>query len=329
MSEWDQETGEVYNDEGPSGDGEEVSSSGPMPMPDVDEQGGMVAMLARQAQHLLRDPKRLIERAKQIGGLLGKKGFYRFPAGGKSVEGESVHLAQALAQEWGGILYQTRIVHAAEIAGGSQRVHLRSSVADLRALVCAEIDQVVSTSPPPGKFAKDHDQRARWNAMQVQNASSKVVRNAILDVLPKWYTQPAFDAAKAAAASDALGKNKDGSPRTLEQARQAAADACVERGCTMKELELYTEQPFDMWAVPQIQLLRDLWADLKQGRLAIAAWREGLQDAQQPQIVVPPSRNALGLPARTTNPIDEAALKELAKDKSKKAEQADLPGASK
>jgi len=312
-SDWDEDAGEVFA----RGDGEpEILSAsdsriGNIPVPD---EGSTLSMMVRAARDLQRDPKKLIDRAKQIGGLLGKKGFYRFPAGGKNIQGESIHLAQALAQEWGGIVYQTRIVSADTLGGGGMRVHLRSSVADMAALVCAEVDQMIATAPPPGKFAKDHEQRERWNGMQIQNASSKVVRNAILDVLPKWFTQPAFNAAMAMADTAALGKypkghTKEGQPKSLADAREDAVSALAERGCKREELELYLDQPFDMWAAPQIGTLRDLYADLKSSTISIEAWRAALAEKQTSK----PngngggaSKSALGLPAKTGQTVDDA-----------------------
>jgi len=335
VTPWDEETGEVFD----AGDNDAElaplatvsNGAGTLAVP---EDGTMLATLVTAARSLKRDPKQLIERAKQIGGLLGSKGFYRFPMGdGGIVEGESVHLAQALAQEWGGMLYETVIVRAEPLASGGQRVHLRSTVADMVALVVAKVDHVITTSPPPGKFAKKHDQRERWHGMQIQSAGSKVERNAILDVLPKWFTQPGFEAAKAIANARVLGKNKDGTARTLAQARAAAIESLTPMGCTKEELEKYIGQPYEMWAVPQISQLRDLYADLHRGSISIEAWRASLFDEPQ-TAAAGPRRNALGLPASNGSGVDDAAFKAATEQKgepeaakaAKAPKQTDLPG---
>jgi hypothetical protein len=297
---WDDETGEVYD--GGDGPAQPDHQVGPTEIRDmVPEDGSVFAMIVHQARSIVRDQKKLIDAAVRIGGWLGKKGFYRFPAGNKTVEGESVHLAQALAQEWGGIVYQTRIVRVEPLAGGTQRVHLRSSVADLVKLVCAEIDHVVTTSRPPGKYANDPEQAERWISMQTQNASSKVVRNCILDVLPKWYTNPALQAAKDMADAKALGWNKDKTPRTLAQARDAAIESLQDFGCKLEELEQHVDLPKGMWATPQIDSLRELWGDMKHGRVSVEAWRHGLNEPEptNQQQQQQPGRSRLGLPAAT------------------------------
>lgn len=263
--------------------------------------GGPLALMVQAAQQLQREPAKMIASAKQIGGLLGKSGFYSFPAGGSTVEGPSIDMAQALAQQWGGIAYQVRIVEAQPLASGGQRVHLRASVADMRSLVCAEVDQVVTTAPAPGKFAQKIDQRERWNGMQVQSAASKIVRNAILRVLPAWYVEPAFAAAQAVDAGKALGG------KSLPDARAAAADALQRLGAAVPELEQYLGQPMDLWAVPQLSALRELYGQLRDHAVSLEAWRAGLQDRAAGSVT--PMRNALGLPAHSTaKSVDKSPL---------------------
>ena len=48
-----------------------------------------------------RDREEMVLEARRIGQMLGKKGFYRFPAGQGVIQGESIDLAYALAQRWG------------------------------------------------------------------------------------------------------------------------------------------------------------------------------------------------------------------------------------
>lgn len=292
---WDEDTGEFLSDASPGVQLAHMphATSGLASAP---EDGGLMGRLVATAQALERDPAKLIARAKQIGGLLGSAGFYRFPAGGSTVEGPSIDMAQALAQEWGAIVYQVRIVQTESLASGGQRVHLRASVADMRSLVCAEVDQVVSTAPPPGKFAEKADQRERWHGMQIQSAASKIVRNAILRVLPAWYVDPAFDSATAVDGKRALNG------KTLPEARKAAADVLKEFGASTEELEAFLGQPFDMWAVPQISSLRQLYSALKSGAQSVEAWRAGLAAKGEPTAA---RKTALGLPASNgANPLD-------------------------
>jgi len=61
------------------------------------------------AQSIQRNPAEMIRRAKQVGTLLAGDGFYSWKQGKGMVEGASIDLAEALAQQWGGIVYEVRI----------------------------------------------------------------------------------------------------------------------------------------------------------------------------------------------------------------------------
>lgn len=251
------------------------------------EEGSILATMVGAAQSLKREPTKLIAQAKKIGSLLADDGFYRFPMGGKQIEGISIDLAQALAGEWGALAFQVHILRATPQASGGRQLHLRARVTDLKTLLAAEIDQVISTSAPPAKFGNDLEQRERWHAMQTQSASSKVVRNAILDVLPKWFTMPALEAAKIADTANATrGKS-------LPEARDGAMQAFDSLGITRHELETFIGQPKDMWAAPQLGQARDLYKSITSQELSVEQFRASLV---KPEETAPaPSKSALGL----------------------------------
>jgi hypothetical protein len=300
--QWDDD-GVILDDE----PGAELVNVAPAQMTAVrvpEGDNGTIGMLVQHSQALVRDQSKLIARAKQIGGLLGADGFYRFPAGGKTIAGPSIDMAQALVQDWGATAYQVRVLRADPLASGGLRLHLRAMVADMRSLVYAEVDAVLTTSPAPGKFGRDVEQRERWNSMQIQSASSKIVRNAILRVLPKWYVQPAFDAALAIADQRALGKGPDGKPKTLAQSRAGAVEQLGKLGIAQSELERYVDQPLEMWAVPQLHALRDLFVDIDAGRVSVEAWRQSL--TAPTEAMSPPKRSALGLPVPSEQAKAEA-----------------------
>lgn len=262
----------------------------------VSDDASPLALMVNAARGIVRSPKVLIEQAKQIGGLLGKDGFYRFPAGGAAVTGVSIDLAEALAQQWGGIAYQVRILNVEQLHTGGRKVHLRATVTDLKTLVAAEVDQVVSTSAPPGKFSKNNDQSERWHAMQTQSAASKIVRNAILRVLPAWYVNAAFEAAVSTDAQSATNG------KSLPEARKGAVEHLTKaHGLTVAELEAVTGQPLDMWAAPQLGQLRDLAGDLKSSRISVEQVRASLRE--EPAAAKPSGKSALGLAAKTAAPV--------------------------
>jgi hypothetical protein len=283
-----------------------------VPGSDMTVGGGAVGMMIGYARELAREPAKMIARATHIGALLGKKGFYRFPMGGKPVEGASIKLAQALVQEWGGVAYQVRVLHVEHIAGGGRRIHLRASVIDLKTLVAAEIDQVATTLAPPGKFALDVEQAERWHSMQTQSAASKVVRNAILRVLPSWLVDAGLRAAIDADAKAALV----GKP--LPEARAEAVEVFDSSfGITKAELEQYFGLVVELWAVPQISDLMSLSHDFGDGRTTVAAWRSALAATTEK---ASGGKNAIGI--KTSPPATAAAAAKPGTAKSNDAHDA-------
>lgn len=264
----------------------ESASRGLVPMP---ADGGPLSMMVSASRDLVREPRQLLAHAKQVGSLLGKTGYYRFPMAGKPVQGVSIGLAQALAQVYGGISFQVRIVKSEPLHTGGKRLHLRATVVDMKQLVAGEIDAVVATIAPPGKFAQDFEQSERWHAMQSQSAASKVVRNAILDVLPKWFVDAGFNAAM-----DADDRRITGG-KSLPEARADAIAALGTLGVTQPEVEAHVEQPIDLWAAPQLSVLRDLYSAIKKGRMSIEQFRASLEASKVPPPAATTGKSALGL----------------------------------
>lgn len=251
------------------------------------EDNSTLAMLVHAAQGIVRDPARMAVEARKIGAMLAGDGFYRFPVGGQTVEGASIDLAESLAQVWGGIIYKVGIINVESLASGGRRIHLRSTVTDLKSLVAAEVDAVVATTAPPGKFSKNIEQSERWHAMSSQAASSKIVRNCILRVLPTWFVESG-----RLAALDADAKNATGG-KSLPEARANAVKVLEEKGLTTDELIAITGQPVSLWAVPQLAMLGDLNRELKAGRVSLEQVRANLTaPSATPQTN---GRNALGI----------------------------------
>ena len=161
--------------------------------------------------------------------------------------------------------------------------------------MAAEVDQVVSTSAPPGKFAKNPEQAERWHTMQTQSAASKIVRNAILRVLPSWYVDAAFVAATRVDAESATGG------KSLPDARRDAAQfMATSFSLSRAELEAFVGQPVDLWAAPQLGQIRDLASDLKHARTSVEQVRLTLAGEAVP--TKPTGKSALGLAGAPKKP---------------------------
>lgn len=207
-----------------------------------------------------RDLKAMLAEARRVGELLGRDGFYSFPAGGGRIEGASIDLAYALAQVWG------RCISSCEIVSTEKNVvQFRGRFIDLLTLNIVARDYRFTLSPPPGKFADKPDQADRWRVMQEQAATSKAIRGVILGGLPAWFVNAALEQCYAIA-SDKLLKGK-----TLPQASADAIAYAVAFGLTEADLIAHLDRPTAMWTTAELDVLRTLFADIKAGRTNAAA----------------------------------------------------------
>jgi hypothetical protein len=224
-----------------------------------------LAPLVDMARQIDRDETHMLARAKWLGGLMGGRAYYDFPTGGQRIIGASINLAEALAGEWGALVHEMKIVSAEPLRSGGQRVHLRARVIDLKRITIAVAESVLTTAPPPGKFAHKLDQAERWHSMQIQSAGSKVKRNAILDVLPAWFVDAAMHAAQSSDDNGVL--MKQGRKRSVAEAAADTIGAFTEHhGFSAADLEAFLGRPVDLWTVAELRGLRTLWSDLKDGR---------------------------------------------------------------
>jgi len=229
--------------------------------------------VAREVPRLER--KELIERAREVGKLLGETAYYSYPVGDGRAEGPTIDLMDALASEWGRIVTAARFVEQTR----KDRVHLRGLVIDLMNVNVVERPYVGHMAAAPGKFASKPDQVARWETMQLQSNASKAVRNALEHA---WFQNAAVDAAKASVSDDILiARDRDGKViidkktnkpvrRELQEAREIAARALFDRfKVTTAELEGWLAVPLPLWTVEEIKVLRQLYADLRNGRATV------------------------------------------------------------
>lgn len=212
------------------------------------------AMRAKRA-----DAAAMQQRAIRVGGLTGSDGFYRFPAGGSTIEGPTVRLAKALAIEWGNVAFGV-VIDRVE----GNRVYLTGVCVDLNNVVVVRRSSTFVLSPAPGKFANKPDQVARWEAMQVQSAGAKALRGAILDALPSWFVQPAFQAAL-----DADRKQVLKAGQTIENARDEAVRAYGALKITREQLEALVGSPIVQWAPADIATLRDTIRSINKGETTV------------------------------------------------------------
>jgi hypothetical protein len=213
-----------------------------------------------------RDVKRLSEVARRIGEMTGaqvnqqgqSRAIYAWNAAGSRVEGPTVYLIEALAHEYGHLWASTKIDH-----DGGDVIYITATVVDRVKGNVYQRPHVHELTPPPGKFANNQEQAARWRTMQLQKAFSKSMRTTLEHALPRWYIDAAVDAAKAVVSMK------------VGDARKAAEDAAAyflrefSVGLTELEEHLGAEKP--LWTASDILALRELIKSLKNAQTTVAA----------------------------------------------------------
>lgn len=227
------------------------------------------------AQGRKRDENQLTAAAKRIGERMGERAIYSFPAGGGRIEGPTVHLIEALAQEYGNLLYGTRIDRI-----DGDRVHLVGMVIDAINGNVFTRPSVFHLPPAPAKFANKADQVARWESMQTQNAISKAGRTVLQHAMPRWYIDVAYNAADRVRRAEL--KLKDG--QTMEDAVAESVAYFAKLGITEKGMESRVGAPRALWTISDLFSLRSDAKSLRDGTLSREAFRE-------PEPVEPPPSN--------------------------------------
>jgi hypothetical protein len=122
---------------------------------------------------------------------------YSVPRGGKKISGPSVHLAKIIAQVWGNMRIEAKVVDIDNIRITSEAVcwDLESNLA-----IKAQIKR--SISGKTGRFSED------MITVTGNAANSIALRNAVLSVIPKGIVDKVYNAAKQTITGDVSDKTK-------------------------------------------------------------------------------------------------------------------------
>jgi hypothetical protein len=122
---------------------------------------------------------------------------YAVPRGGKKISGPSVHLAKILAQVWGNMRIEAKVVDIDQI-----RVTSESVCWDLESNLAIKTQIKRSITGKTGRFSED------MITVTGNAANSIALRNAILSVIPKGIVDKVYNAAKQTITGDVSDKNK-------------------------------------------------------------------------------------------------------------------------
>lgn len=143
--------------------------------------------------------------------------FYKLPRGGSYIEGISVRMAEIIANSWGNLRVQSRIVD------NDGKVLTAQAV-------CHDLETNVAVMTEVKRKITDKNGRTFNEDMQVVTgnaACSIAFRNAVLKVVPKAYTHRIMERVKQVSLGNAA---------TLEKRRNGAIDFFIKAGVSKEQL---------------------------------------------------------------------------------------------
>lgn len=123
---------------------------------------------------------------------------YSLPRGGKTINGASVHLAKILAQNWGNLRVEAKVV-----AIDQKHVTSQAVAFDLENNLAIKVEVKRSITDRNGKRFNDDMITVTGNA-----GNSIALRNAVLSVIPKAIVDKVYNEAKRTITGDISDKTK-------------------------------------------------------------------------------------------------------------------------
>lgn len=191
---------------------------------------------------------------------------YSLPRGGKPISGPSVHLAKILAQCWGNMRVEAKVVEIGDRQITSEAVcfdlenNLAIKTQVKRSIMQneTEFDEAKKKYVRTGRMLRMNDDMI---TMTGNAANSIALRNAVLSVIPRGVVDKAYNAAKRMITGDLSDNDK------LVAARKKALDFFKDTyGVTEKEiLSAIGKQSTDHITGDDILVLRGIETSLKDG----------------------------------------------------------------
>ncbi len=206
------------------------------------------------AQNCPRNEALAIQKMREACGriALAEMAFFKFPRGGSTVQGPSVHLARELARCWGNINYGVSELDRDDIGGKSEMV--------------AYAWDVQTNARAATAFIVPHKRDKKGGAEQLvdmrdiyennANNAARRVREMIFSILPKWYVEEAKQLCRLT-----LEKGEGDKPMT-----QRIADAVGEFakiGINIERLETKIGSKSSAWTPVDLANLIVSWRSVK------------------------------------------------------------------
>lgn len=206
------------------------------------------------AQNCPRDEALAIHKMREACGriALAEMAFFKFPRGGSTVQGPSVHLARELARCWGNINYGVSELDRDDLAGKSEMI---AYAWDVQTNARSATNFIV-----PHKRDKKGGAEALVDMRDIYennaNNAARRLREMIFSVLPKWFVEEAKGLCRAT-----LEKGEGDKPLTT---RIADAIAALEKlGISRERVEAKVGAKSAAWTPVDIANLSVAWKSIR------------------------------------------------------------------
>lgn len=191
---------------------------------------------------------------------------YALPRGGKPITGPSVHLARILAQQYGNIRAESRIIETTEshVISRGMAIDLESNYA-----VCFEVRRSIK-----GKYGRFNDDMITVT----QNAANAIAfRNAVLAIIPKGLMDETYKAAQQMITGDLSDETK-----MIARRKNAVDFFLAEYGITEEEIiKLCGKETINQIRVNEIALLIGFQQSLKDGDTTVGEITKNIRTVKE------------------------------------------------
>jgi hypothetical protein len=210
------------------------------------------------AQQRPRDIQAAMEQMRMSSAMpyLAERAFFRFPRGGQSVSGKSVHLARELARCWGNVVYGVKELRRDDAARESE---MMAYAWDIQTNARNETVFIV-----PHMRDKRGGAEALTDMRDIYennaNNGARRLRECIFAVLPPWYVEEA-----AELCSRTL---KDGGGKPLPNRIADCIAAFRAIGITKEQMERKTGRASGMWTPEDVAQLGVVFKSIQRGEIS-------------------------------------------------------------
>lgn len=185
--------------------------------------------------------------------MLADRAFFRFPRGGTTVSGASVHLARELARCWGNVQYGIQEMRRDDVGKFSE---MQAWAWDVQTNTRSSQTFVV-----PHKRDKRGGPEVLTDLRDVYennaNQGARRLREAIFSILPPWFTQEAQERCTKTLT--------DGGDKSIAQQTADMIASFGKLGIDAKRIEAKIGRPSSGWTAHDLAQLRVSGASVKQG----------------------------------------------------------------